>query len=247
MRKVWFAGVTVAIFCLSFAVRVSPQNTSNDRWPTPTRHLRIKSFSVDLPDIPLVYPSYLMGQDLPDEHTTLLPLRTEYGQQDYLLFSTSTVETGGPAGAVVLQTNDLVNFNSATYLGYAEQVMSSPVPFTVCDGTHDREFDENYAGPGSVLQDPTLPPGNLIMLYEAENHCPDGQNQVSFYATVGFARSSDNGRTWPTPVNSEFGNALRHPILKSAIPQPSSPYSPGIGDAIPSGFVDVDERGRAYL
>ena len=46
------------------------------------------------------------------------------------------------------------------------------------------EFDENYAAPGAVLQDPTLPGGNLMMLYEVENHCPGGVNQQPYYATV---------------------------------------------------------------
>ena len=41
-----------------------------------------------------------------------------------------------------------------------------------CNAAWANTFDENFAAPGSVVQDPTLPPGNLIMVYEAENHCP---------------------------------------------------------------------------
>jgi hypothetical protein len=92
--------------------------------------------------------------------------------------------------AVVLETTDLQTFTFAS--GYSSQVMSVPVRFTTCNPTYDSEFDENYAGPGSVVQDPTRPAGNLIMIYEAENHCPGGVWQQPFYATVGFARSSDN-------------------------------------------------------
>ena len=73
--------------------------------------------------------------------------------------------------------------------------MAPPTAIDQCNPTYQTEFDGNYAAPGSVVQDPTLPPGNLIMLYEAENHCPGGVNQQPFYATVGFARSSDNGKT----------------------------------------------------
>jgi hypothetical protein len=68
--------------------------------------------------------------------------------------------------AVVLETTDLQTFTFAS--GYSSQVMSVPVRFTTCNPTYDSEFDENYAGPGSVVQDPTRPAGNLIMIYEAE-------------------------------------------------------------------------------
>lgn len=102
-------------------------------------------------------------------------------------------------------------------------------------------------GPVRCCRNPTLPPGNLIMLYEAENHCPGGIHQTNFYATVGFARSSDNGRTWPNPVNSEFGDASRHPVLKISTPEPSTTFPVALGDAIPAGFVDINDRGDAYL
>jgi len=84
---------------------------------------------------------------------------------------------------------------------------------------------------------PTLPAGNLMILYEAENHCPGGVNQQPFYATIGFARSSDNGKTWPAPATGPLGNAARHPVLKSNELEPSTPHT-AMGDAIPSGFPD---------
>ena len=217
------------------------------------RHLKIKSFSVATTDNVLSYPSYFTGLDLPDEHSSLLPLwpwaggAPDRGRTPYLLFTSSKVTASGMDGTVALETTDLTNFFPATALGYAEQVMSAPVVFNTCDGTHDLEFDENYAGAGSVLQGPTLPPGNLIMLYEAENHCPGGTHQENFYATVGFARSSDNGRTWPAPVNSEFGNFARHPVLKASVDEPATTFPVALGDAIPSGFVDISALGEAYL
>jgi len=184
------------------------------------------------PDEALVYPSNLPS--LPDEHTTIFPPAP--GSTAYRFF-VSTSLTGGNSGAVVLETADLQTFAFAS--GYSSQVMSVPVRFTTCNPTYDAEFDENYAGPGSVVQDPTRPAGNLIMLYEAENHCPGGIWQQPFYATVGFARSSDNGKTWPPPANAEFGNADRYPVLKLAAPEPAVEPSPAaMGNAIPSAIVD---------
>jgi hypothetical protein len=184
------------------------------------------------PDEALAYPSNLPS--LPDEHTTIFPPAA--GSTAYRFFASSSL-TGGNSGTVVLETTDLQTFNFAA--GYSNQVMSVPVRFTTCNPSYDSEFDENYAGPGSVVQDPTLPLGNLIMIYEAENHCPGGVWQQPFYATVGLARSSDNGKTWPTPANAEFGNAARYPVLKLAAAEPAAEPAPAaMGNAIPSAIVD---------
>jgi len=209
----------------------------------------IASFSVGA-DQALTYPNdkasppYLV--DLPDEHTTFIPLSPP--AQGYLVFAASrinTVPTGG--GAVVLQTTDLSTFQYATALGYKQPVMTAPVPFTQCQPAYATEFDENYAGPGAVLQDPTLPAGNLIMLFEAENHCPGGVNQTPYYATVGFARSADNGMTWPDPENGTSGGASRFPVLSPPNPQPSTPSIAALGNALPSGFVDTLDPAGPYL
>lgn len=210
----------------------------------------IASFSVG-PDQTLTYPNdhasppYLV--DLPDEHTTFIPLGT--AADGYLVFAASrinTVPTGG--GAVVLHTTDLSTFQYATSLGYNNQpVMTAPVPFTQCQPAYATEFDENYAAPGAVVQDPTLPAGNLIMLFEAENHCPGGVNQTPYYATVGFARSADNGKTWPGPENGTLGGANRYPVLTPPNPQPSTSTTIALGNAIPSGFVDTLDPAGPYL
>ena len=184
------------------------------------------------PDETLAYPSNLPS--LPDEHTTIFP--PVPGSRSYRFFASSSV-TGGFAGTVVLETTDLANFTFAQ--GFPTQVMTAPVHFTNCNPAFDNEFDENYAGAGSVVQDPTLPPGNLIMIYEAENHCPGGVWQQPYYATVGFARSSDGGKTWPAAVDSEFGGGDRYPVLKLAAPEPASEPSPApMGNAIPGAIVD---------
>ena len=124
--------------------------------------------------------------------------------------------------------------------------MAAPVPFVQCNPTYQTEFDGNYAAPGSVVQDPTLPPGNFMIIYEAENHCPGGVHNADYYATIGFARSSDNGKTWPAPINGPNGGPARHPVLQNSVPQPTSAHGP-LGDAIPSAFVDRNAVGDAYL
>ncbi|MDQ2946513.1 MAG: hypothetical protein M3Y27_11310, partial [Acidobacteriota bacterium] len=211
-----------------------------------TQPLTIKSFSVG-PDQTLSYPDnpanppYLV--DLPDEHTTVIPPSAPGAP--YLVFAASKL-SAATGGAVVLQTTDLTKFDYATSLGYNRQVFASPLPINQCDATYTTEFDGNYAAPGSVVQDPTLPPGNMMILYEAENHCPGGVYNPEFYATVGFARSSDNGKTWPAPVNGPMGGPSRHPVLQSSMPQPSTPH-PAEGNAIPSGFVDKNANGDYFV
>jgi hypothetical protein len=183
------------------------------------------------PDQALNYPSDMTI--LPDEHTTFIPPAA--GSNKYLVFAAGNV--GTRKGTVVLETTDLTTFSLAS--GYSSPVMSPPVAFTSCNPTYDSEFDENYSDPGSVLQDPTLPPGNLMMFYEAENHCPGGVSQQPYYATIGFARSSDNGVTWPQPENGALGGPNRYPVLKLSAPEPASePVPTPMGNAIPAAFVD---------
>ena len=123
--------------------------------------MKIKSFSVG-PDQALSYPSgpadppYL--NDLSDEHATFIP-PTSAGAA-YLVFGASSL-SGGNSGAVVLQSTDLKTFTFASSLGYNRQVMAAPVPFVQCNPTYQTEFDGNYAAPGSVVQDPTLPARQL--------------------------------------------------------------------------------------
>jgi uncharacterized protein (TIGR03437 family) len=211
-------------------------------------HSQIASISVST-DQKLTYPNaapapYLA--DFPDEHMTFFPPAP--GSSAYLLFGSSSVVGTGPGETVVLESTDLQNFKFATDLGYKPLVMATPVDFNVCNPTYDTEFDENYAGPGSVLQDPTLPTGNLIMLYEAENHCPSGVNQFAAYGSTGFTRSSDNGKTWPASENGPMGGANRYPVIQSADPQPSTPHpNVNLGNFAGAGFIDKSTDGNYYL
>jgi len=213
----------------------------------------ISYIAVQTTDNTLKYPSTL--PDLSDEHTTIIPppsfgpFPPPPGEDSYLFITASRI-TGGNAGAVVLETRDFVNFDFAADRGYAPQVMAAPILFESCDPALASEFDLNYAAPGSVVQDPTRPPGNWLMFYEAENHCPDGTDwQRQFYATVGYARSFDFGRSWPAPINAEFGGKNRHPVLKLSTPEPTSFETSPIymGNAIPAAFVDREEHGAFYV
>ena len=213
-----------------------------------TPSLRIKSFSVG-PDQALTYPDSSSGTNqlagFADGHTTFLP--PVASGAPYLVFGAALAGvSSGIWGAAVLETTDLKTFTFATSLGYNFPVLTSPVSYPKCNPTYDSTWDENYAAPGSVLQDPTLPAGNLIMLIDAEQHCPGGVWQSPFYISVGFARSSDNGKTWPAPEIGALGGPSRHPILQSPEPQPSAPHA-NLGDGIPAGFVDKSASGDYYL
>jgi hypothetical protein len=235
------AGALVSPMLSDATLAQAPQNS--DVSSIHARHPRtIASVSVG-PDQALVYPADLPG--LPDEHTTFVP--SALGSNVYLVFAASR-KGEGPDGAVVLQTSNLKSFTYAAK--YQSPVMVPPIKFMTCKSTYDAEFDLNYSGPGSVVQDPTRPPGHMIMIYQAENHCPGGKWQRQFYATVGFARSTDFGKTWPIPIAGELGGKDRRPILKMPVPQPKTPPTSPIymGNALPSAFVDeANPKGEHYI
>jgi len=193
------------------------------------------------PDQPLSYSSDLTT--LPDEHTTFFP-QVGPNSVTYLVFAASNLFPHPRSGTVALATSDLMTFTLAP--GYPQPVMVPHVSFTTCNPAYNTEFDENYAAPGSVLQDPTRPAGHFIMIYEAENHCPGGVNQGPFYATVGLTRSTDYGKTWPAPSPKEYGDIYRRPVLKMDTDEPATPF-PAMGNAIPSAFIDTATTGDPYI
>lgn len=220
--------------------------------PSPVRaqeatQLQIASISVSS-DQALTYPSaapaspYLLN--LPDEHTTIVPPATS--TSPYLIFSASAISTAW-GGTVALQSMDLQTFTFATALGYSPQVLTSPIAITACNSAYASEFDQNYASQAFIDQDPTLPAGNLVMLYEAENHCPGGVNNVNGgLFSVGFARSSDNGKTWPAPQNGWTGGSDRYPVIQSSDPPPAN-AAVALGNQAESGFIDKSVDGNYYL
>ncbi len=226
--------------------------------PKPVRaqsgHLQIASISLG-PVQPLTVPnaasqsqsSYLAG--FPDEHVTFFPPAS--GSGPYLVFGAGLLDPANLYGASVLQSADLLNFTFATGLGYQPQVMVPPVQISKCNPAYDSTtFDENYAAPGFVAQDPTLPAGNLVMLYEAENWCPGGvytsvANLAAQFHAVGFARSSDNGKTWPAPAASLSGGPNRYPAIQDSLP--NSTTATQKSDYSEAGFVDKSLDGNYYL
>ena len=202
-------------------------------------------FSVAPNNQTLYYPSTM--QYLPDEHTTIMPVPRLRGEPnarqpaapDYLFFVAANNSNYG--GTFVLKTTDLIHFDFAQNYGSAavhgNAVMWPPNEFTDCQYTGATVFDQNYAAPGTVLQDPTRPPENFIMIYEAEQHCPagpGGQFEFPYWASVGLARSSDGGKTWPQP--GQYG-ADRYAAVTLAGTEPPTPHPPW-GDAVPSAFID---------
>jgi uncharacterized protein (TIGR03437 family) len=90
------------------------------------------------------------------------------------------------------------------------QVLRTPVLHNVCpsfvNGVGNATFDLTYAGPGSVLIDPTnLGPRELLAVYNGNNNCigHDGNPKNSedemtgYYTTTGVATSDDYGQSWP--------------------------------------------------
>lgn len=183
----------------------------------------------------------------PDEHMTFFPPAS--GSGPYLVFGSGWLDPTNLWGATVLQSTDLQNFTFATGLGYQPLVMVPPVQFTQCNPVYDStSFDENYAAPGFVAQDPTLPAGNLVMLYEAENYCHGGVSNgtaATQLHAVGFARSSDNGMTWPAPVNSLTGGPNRYPVIQDSLP--NSTTTTQASDYSEAGFVEKSLDGNYYL
>ncbi len=222
--------LAVMVFMLAACATGQKQNTQTaQNISSGTQNM---TFSVG-PDETLNYPPSLTT--LPDEHTTFF--QPTAGSDTYTVFAATFPKTGG---AVVLGTEDLKTFTFPAGYSSSAPVMSPTLLFTKCKPSFDPQFDLNYSAPGSVVQDPTRSPGNLIMIYEAENHCPGGVWQQPFYATVGIARSSDNGKTWPQPVDSELGGTDRYVALKPSVPEPTTAEQPpmAMGDALPSAFVD---------
>ncbi len=258
-----YAGRSAAIYCLTmtteriltvaFCGAVLAGALALLDHPSPVRaqqptQLQIASISVSA-DQKLTYPvgapnsPYLL--DFPDEHTTIIPPTSS--SAPYLFLGASAISTAW-GGTVALQSTDLQTFTFATGLGYSPQVMTSPVAISLCNPTYASEFDQNYASQTFVDQDPTLPTGNLVMLYEAENHCPDGLTNGGGGGrfSVGFTRSSDNGKTWPAPENGVAGGPNRYPVIQSSDPPPANGQV-AVGTQAESGFIDKSLDGNYYL
>jgi hypothetical protein len=213
------------------------------------------SFSVSA-DRALIYPNTF--HYLPDEHTSILPVPGQPGLHNFFVVMVNQVGSQWHGGTFVLQSSNLTNLFLAPGFGkpdHGQAVFWGPHSGT-CDYSTVTHFDEQYAGPGSVMQDPTLPPGNLIMVYEAEIHCPKASNgAVAGWTSVGIARSSDGGKTWPLPIAQpgyekdwlEYGNGRYAGITIPGTP-PTTVYNQFYADGLPSAFIDdMDPSGDYYI
>ena len=166
----------------------------------------------------------------PDEHSTVFAPGTLGSNAEYLFFLAST-EGGFPGiGMAVLSggtgpVNGIWTLNFPSVDGYGAystipgqvffgQVFNHPTTDSICptvpDGNvkHQNEtFDMHYAAGGSVVIDPTGPPGSVLMVYEGANSCignpgvpgqPTGPATSNSYISLAIATSLDYGKTWPT-------------------------------------------------
>ena len=92
-------------------------------------------------------------------------------------------------------------------------------------------FDRDYAGPGSVIR--ATNGQDLLMFYHGEYQWPEG----GYYATIGLARSSDEGQTW-----ERLG-----PVIEGRLSRPDPPpWYGAFGAGGPCALVD-ERDGFIYL
>lgn len=93
-------------------------------------------------------------------------------------------------------------------------------------------FDTTYAAPGSVLAYPESG-STLYMVYEGESQVFGGTRArgAGTWATIGLAKSSDNGTTW-TRLSPDSG------VIRSPEAKPAVPPGPGLhGNGVPSAII----------
>lgn len=218
-------------------------------------------------DEELTYPA--SARYLPDEHTTVLPAPRAVaylerpglsGPHNFFVAMSNAVGGTTYDGSFSLQSSDFRNLEFAPGFGNADHgkaIFWAPHPGSGnCGYKTVTHFDEQYAAPGSVLQDPTQPPGNLIMIYEAEIHCPvSPQGMGAGWVSIGVARSPDGGKTWPPPVARpnmendwlEYGDGRYAGITIPGTP-PKMAFASFYGDVLPSAFIDdMDPSGEYHI
>ena len=208
-------------------------------------------------DLPARIPTSL--KYAPDEHISFLP-STSPGVTNVIVAGDDQVGKQTFGDTVVLQTHDFQTFTFAPGfgdVGHGRAIFWPPHTFeTPCDYAGVTHFDEQYAAPGAVVRDPTRGPGDLIMIYEAEIHCPRSSNGAAAgWVSVGVTRSGDGGKNWPAPIARpgfendwlEYGDGRY-----AGVTLPGTPLKVGLdkfyGDSLPSAFVDdMDPSGDVYL
>jgi len=195
-----------------------------------------------------------------DEHSSVFPPNSLNGNPDYLFFvasGTKPMSTSSISGTLVHDPKDIgvvvlsgnvgkdgiwgmtfaPGYGSADEGGNVGQVFMAPTGQDICPiaAAPDHTFDLNYAAPGSIVADPTGPPGSLLMYYEGANNCEAASGTKIF---GGIATSNDYGKHWPAyaPTPTFF-----YPPL----PYQNNTQGPGIlaGAGAFNGSVCIDVNG----
>ena len=211
---------------------------------------------------------------LPDEHQTYIPMASRKWAsqlQGYYLVAPMINELNGTryGWTFLLQTHDF--FNLSLVRGAGDPTRGNSIFWPAhplmntgrsgCNYAGVTHYDEQYAAPGTVLQDPTQPPGTMIMIYESEIHCPYSPGGGT-WVSVGIARSKKpHGDVrdlaqikWPEPVAArgyennwlDYGNGRYAGLTIPGVSQTTGQLF--YGDSLPSAFIDdVSRVGDRYL
>jgi hypothetical protein len=136
------------------------------------------------------------------------------------------------------KTNDIYHLWPGVAHHFTSPDFNTWTPVNIVDGNSvpaltpsGEGFDRDYAGPGSVIR--ASNGQDLLMFYHGEYQWPEG----GYYATIGVARSSDEGQTW-----ERLG-----PAIEGRLPLPDPPpWYGAFGAGGPSAFVDESD-GFIYL
>ena len=122
-----------------------------------------------------------MGESpIPDEHLTFL--RYSDGSAKFW------IQGGG--GTSIFTTTDFTTLTPSPNALKTTPVLGPSKPL-------GSAFDADYAGGSSIFK--ASSGSDLLMIYHAENHygvVENATNGITFYASIGLARSSDGGLTW---------------------------------------------------
>ena len=159
---------------------------------------------------------------VPDEHSTVYAPSTLATNQEYLFFLATGSGGHGNIGVSVLSGGKKPDQNGQWTLrfphidgygsypsGFGPVFETSTAPAmcpAVADGSpqeQDQTFDMHYASAGSIVKDPTAPPGSVLMIYEGANACIGNAGGPIFtnnddYLSLAIATSLDYGKNWPT-------------------------------------------------
>jgi hypothetical protein len=196
-----------------------------------------------------------------DEHSSIFAPDSLGSNPDYLFFVASDTRHHPNTGLVVLSGGKGPGAGGQWTLrrtkGYGDyggklgQVFMAPAANGACPTVPDRTFDLDYAAPGSIVPDPSIAKG-LLMVYEGTNECSGGNaarpsaycmsssrhvKSTSPYFTLGVATSNDYGKTWPTYAPTSTFAFVPLPC-NSASQGPSTPLG-GFGNQVCNGNLLV--------